>query len=160
MAAQPRNVNSNFTNMLNAARTAQGTAHPIMPGTWPMGSSVVFENGPCLENAAQKKVKHKWLVMRVTERPQHRSAFDARYDPNEVHVCGVGDGLRLGDDQNPANIQAQDLVEPGESTGWLGVHYALVMGCGLGVVQAVLETHPEVSIPASLYSLTCFSLPD
>ena len=93
-----------------------------------VGSLVVFANGGV---AARHKARHAWGVMRVT------AASGGR-----VSVCGVVDGVEVA-----SGIDPSDLAEPGESTGWLGVHYAVVMGCGLGVVGAVLEAHPEVTMP-------------
>ena len=84
--------------------------------------------------AAQHKARHAWVVMRVTAADKMRGG--------RVSVCGVVDGVELA-----SGIAASDLAEPGESTGWLGVHYAVGMGCGLGVVAAMLEAHPEVPIP-------------
>ena len=91
---------------------------------------MVFANGGV---AAKHKARHAWGVMRVTAVDQ----FSGR-----VSVCGVGDGVEVA-----SGIEASDLAQPGESTGWLGVHYAVVMGCALGVVGAVLEAHPEVTMP-------------
>ena len=93
-----------------------------------VASLVVFANA---EVAAKYKARHAWGVMRVTA---------SQY--GKVSVCGVGDGVEVA-----SGIDPSDLAEPGESTGWLGVHYAVAMGCGLGVVGAVLEAHPEVMMP-------------
>ena len=95
-----------------------------------VASLVVFANGGV---AAKHKARHAWGVMRVTAADQY----------GRVSVCGVVDGAEVA-----SGIGPSDLAEPGESTGWLGVHYALWMGCGLGVVGAVLEAHPEVMMPA------------
>ena len=94
-----------------------------------MGSLVVFANGVV---AAKHNARHAWGVMRVTAVDQY----------GRVSVCGVVDGVEVA-----SGIEPSDLAEPGESTGWLGVHYAVGMGCGLGVVGAVLEAHPEVTMP-------------
>ena len=92
---------------------------------------MVFANGGV---AAQHKAKHAWQVVRVT------AATKREYGAGGVSVCGVGDGVELASGMDPS-----DLAEPGESTGWLGVHYAVAMGCGAGVVEAVLEAHPQVT---------------
>ena len=96
-----------------------------------MGSLVVFANGGV---AARHKARHAWGVMRVTAASDQFGGA--------VSVCGVVDGVEVAPE-----IEPSDLAQPGESTGWLGVHYALGMGCGLGVVGAVLEAHPEVTRP-------------
>ena len=100
-----------------------------------VGWSVVFANGAV---AAKHKAKHAWVVMRVTDIDQYIDQDIGQ----TVSVCGVVDGVELA-----SGIAASDLAEPGESTGWLGVHYAVGMGCGLGVVASMLEAHPEVPIP-------------
>jgi hypothetical protein len=107
---------------------------------------VVFVNGML---AAQHKARHAWVVMRVT-------AVDTKGGDQygRVSVCGVVDGVELA-----SGIKAPVLAEPGESTGWLGVHYAVGMGWGLGVVTAVLEAHPEVPIPVPLPPLPWWRLP-
>jgi hypothetical protein len=94
-----------------------------------VGSLVVFANSGV---AAQHKAQHAWQVLRVTS-----SARGGIY--GGVSVCGVGDGVEVA-----SGIGPSDLAAPGESTGWLGVHYAVGMGCGAGVVEAVLEAHREV----------------
>ena len=93
-----------------------------------VGSLVVFANGAV---AAKHKARHAWGVMRVTAVKLHGG----------VSVCGVVDGVELA-----SGIEPSDLAQPGESTGWLGVHFAVAMGCGLGVVGAMLEAHPEVTM--------------
>ena len=98
-----------------------------------VASLVVFANGGVAE---RHKARHAWGVMRVT------AAIKNQFGNTVVSVCGVGDGVEVA-----SGIEPSDLAEPGESTGWLGVHYALGMGCGLGVVGAVLEAHPEVMMP-------------
>ena len=70
-----------------------------------------------------------------------------------MSVCGVVDGVEVA-----SGIEPSDLAEPGESTGWLGVHYALAMGCGLGVVGAVLDAHPEVT-SATLFLFMSYLCP-
>ena len=100
-----------------------------LPG---VGSLVVFANDGV---AAQHKAKHAWQVVRVTAATKRGALFGG------VSVCGVGDGVELASGMDPS-----DLAEPGESTGWLGVHYAVAMGCGAGVVEALLEAHREVPL--------------
>ena len=100
-----------------------------------VASLVVFANG---EVAAKHKARHAWGVMRVTAASQKEGG----YFGGGVSVCGVVDGVEVA-----SGIDPSDLAEPGESTGWLGVHYAVGMGCGLGVVGAVLDAHPEVMMP-------------
>ena len=86
--------------------------------------------------AVQRKAEHPWQVVRVT------AASKRKYGAGHgVSVCGVGDGVELASGMDPS-----DLAEPGESTGWLGVHYAVAMGCGAGVVEALLEAHREVPL--------------
>ena len=99
-----------------------------------MGSLVVFANGVV---AARHKARHAWRVMRVTATSQKYGGLFGG-----VSVCRVVDGVEVA-----SGIPPSDLAEPGESTGWLGVHYAVGMGCGVGVVRAVLEAHPEVTMP-------------
>ena len=100
-----------------------------------VGSLVVFANGVV---AARHKARHAWVVMRVTAASQRGRAFSL---DGGVSVCGVGDGVELTlkiDDLS-------DLAEAGESTGWMAVHYAVATGCGLKVVEAVLEAYAEVT---------------
>ena len=106
-----------------------------------MESLVVFANGGA---AAKHKARHAWGVMRVTAVGQYGGS---------VSVCGVVDGVEVA-----SGIEPSDLAEPGESTGWLGVHYAVGMGCGLGVVGAVLDAHPEVT-SATLFLFMSYLCP-
>ena len=111
-----------------AARPGPAYSNDRLPE---VGSSVVFKDAGA---AARHKAKqHPWVAMRVTK------AGNGGFGGGGVSVCGVGDGVEIASEIDPSH-----LAELGDSTEWLPLHYAIVMGCDASVAKALLEAHPEV----------------